>query len=186
MAGLVPFTPHFGLFFIRQPVAQGGRPAGPVNLAKAARLLGEPSATIGPDGGGGSSVDTMHRQSLLNFGADRIFRLCVSLSPSAQLEALYGPSHWCLSCHLLPRRHRHCSVHEAAPGAAAAADPGAEGLQGGGAPPSLREFINAGEERREVRPRVEEGPQRLGAPATTLSTQARERKAAAALIPNGP
>jgi hypothetical protein len=50
---------------------------------------------------------TFEDPSLMLYGSERIFRLCVALDPPNILRQAGGSQHWCLSCHLHNRRHRH-------------------------------------------------------------------------------
>jgi hypothetical protein len=57
-----------------------------------------------------SQLDTFVRKSLLLSGPDRIFRICMAISPAENLGRAHGETHWCMSCHLNKTRHHHCPV----------------------------------------------------------------------------
>jgi hypothetical protein len=87
-----PIKAYFGFFFVRDRFSTPQTPS-PTQHAAAQ-----------------NAHHTYTDTSLLNAGADRIFRLCVLIGPSDRLEAQYGSAHWCLGCHLSPFRHRHGKV----------------------------------------------------------------------------
>jgi hypothetical protein len=96
--------PLLGMFFVRKPEKDS-----PISEADSGVTAPSRDSADGavPMCSQLSNDLTYENHSLMQYGSDRIFRLCVAFTPPEVLRQQVGDQHWCLSCHLHNRRHRH-------------------------------------------------------------------------------